>query len=495
MKTLSFKAPSLFFVVDCDFGPCTLFPAALIVSNKFQPPHALYFSYSHLRTAFSYLSAITASRMSPAARDGLAWDDSGWDTVPVWTREPDIEAIDKVCRQTLGLEDEEACEVSFFAQGAFNKLYLVQMKQRELLMRVSLPVHPRQKVRGEATTLRFLCRATDVPVPEVFAFDDSADNDIGFEWILMERMPGVPAYKRWRTMTTSQKVTLVQRIAEFQAQIFRHEFSMIGTLEPGHDSSNSNEQPGEMVSIMFFTDSHFNYDISRGPFRTSYDWLAAYLDFIGMDQIKVQKNSEDEDDQKDAEYTLKISRKLGTLLPKIFPPIQNPPDRAVLWHEDLSLSNILVDEEGCITAIIDWECVSAMPRWTATKMPKFLEGPSREQEPKRHMYSDEVIRGSEAPSDNEDIELDNEGKDELYWIHLMEYEQTQLRKLYHARMCQLQPDLDATTRENTLKYDFYHAATCCWAGFHLKKVGQWIDAIERGEFPRLMDILESGLKL
>lgn len=215
--------------------------------------------------------------MLPVARDGLAWDDSGLDLVPVWTRQPSLEAVEKVCREKLRIEDAGTCNVSFYAEGAFNKLYLVCTSQQQLLMRVSLPVYPRNKTRGEVTTLCFLRRATEVPVPEVVAFDDSTANEIGLEWILMELMPGDSAHNRWRTLTMFQKVALVQRMAELQAQISRCEFSSIGTLVVNNNNSSQNERPGEVVSGMFFWGSHFDYDIARGPFRASYNWLIAYL--------------------------------------------------------------------------------------------------------------------------------------------------------------------------------------------------------------------------
>lgn len=186
------------------------------------------------------------------SRGGLAWEESGFDLTPVWTREPSLEAITNVCQEVLQIKASEACDISFYAEGAFNKLYLVQTSQRRLLMRISLPVYPRSKTRGEVTTLRFLRRETDVPVPEVIAFDDSCNNEIGFEWILMELMPGVSAYKKWRTLTMSQKVALVQRVAELQAQIFRHTFSGIGTLAVDDEQGLEYEKPGEMVSRFFF---------------------------------------------------------------------------------------------------------------------------------------------------------------------------------------------------------------------------------------------------
>ena len=125
-------------------------------------------------------------------------------------------------------------------------------------------------------TLRFLHRKTTIPVPEVIAFDDSADNEIGFEWILMELMPDVSAYKKWRTMSPFQKVAFVQRIAEFQAQILQHTFSGIGTLTIEEGRSHQEERPGEMVFPAFFMGEHYDWDISRGPFRSSHDLLFSY---------------------------------------------------------------------------------------------------------------------------------------------------------------------------------------------------------------------------
>ncbi|KAM0255109.1 hypothetical protein ACHAQJ_006113 [Trichoderma viride] len=329
-------------------------------------------------------------------------------------------------------------------------------------MRVSLPVDPRNRTRGEITRLRFLGRATDVPVPEVIAFDDSASNEIGFEWVLMERMLGDLAYKRWQKMTIFQKVTLVQRMAELQAQISRHEFSRTGTLTVDSEEGNQEE-------------NHFGYDIA--PLENAED----------------KEDDEGEEDKDDINFALALARRLISLLPKIFPSLQNPPERTVLWHENSSLSNILVDEQGKITAVIDWKCVSAMPRWAATQTPKFLEGPSSEEEPIREEYLDESPTRSEVSEADQDGELDNEGKTKYFWIDLMEYEKAQLRKFYHARMCQLQPDWDATVRESTLKEDFLNAVVRLGGGFSLKRIAQWVDTVEKGEFPRLMDIVQARL--
>lgn len=426
------------------------------------------------------------------SQDGLAYDESGLDIVPLWTREPSMNAIENVCRLRLQIDSKEPCSVSFHAEGAFNKLYLVKAgHDRSWLMRVSLPVCPHHKTRSEVATIKWLRENTDIPVPQVFDFDDSNANEIGFEWILMGVMPGVSAWSRWRWLPMAQKVLLTQRIAEYQAQLFRHKFTAacfrrIGTLHPVM-SEESTPEPGQMVTSEFFMGNRIKYDVPRGPFRSSHDWLKSYLEIISRDCEKISATTEDDDEKEEADAMLRVARRLLGLLPRIFPSIQNPAERTALYHDDLGLSNVLIDEQGSLTAIVDWECVSAVPLWMTTRVPKFLWGPTREEEPKRDTYSNEtpIERQTLEPKGSDPDELDNEGKNELYWIHLMEYDQTQLRKIYHDRMRSLWPDWDLEIAESKLKFEFYDAVTIFPSGFYLRRITEWVDKLEAGEVVEL----------
>lgn len=429
------------------------------------------------------------------SQEGLKWDKSGLDLVPLWTRQPSTQAIETVCRQCLHIGNNANCSVSFHAEGAFNKLYLVKTDEQSLIIRITLPVHPRYKTRGEVTTLRWLAENTNIPVPKVVAFDDDRENAIGFEWILMELMPGVSAWKQWRSLTMAQKVFLTQRVAEFQGQLFRHNFPCasfrgIGTL--GCSTESTKPEPGQLVSNMFFMGDHVNYGgIHRGPFRSSHDWLKSYLDIAMREFEDVVANGEDEDEVEEAEDALEVANRLTTLLPKIFSPIEAPSERTALMHHDLGLQNILLDEQGNISAVLDWECVSAMPLWAVTQVPKFLRNRDREDEPKRESYPDvaPLPEGGLGSGQHDPDDLDNEGKDELYWIHLMEYETTQLRKIYHDKMKSFWPDWDLCGEESRLKLDFYDAVARCANGVFLKRVRMWVDKIEAGNFVSLQTVL------
>lgn len=440
-------------------------------------------------------SPVTAT-MPRDSQDGLEWEDDLFYLIPHWTREPSLDAIESVCRQQLGLPADCPCTASFYAAGLLNKLYkVVYADDESCLMRVTLPVSPHYKTRGEVATLRWVREHTEIPVPKILAFDDSNDNSIGFEWIMMDLMPGTTAYQRWRTLSLDQKSAIAKRTAEFQVQLSRYAapdslFKGIGTLDLeeglGGIGTPSAVTPGKLISHEFFMGDRLKYDVSRGPFRSSVDWLTSEIRLIILEQTAKLEKAEDEDDREDAEETLDAARKLLSILPKVFPDVEEDEVATALYHDDLSLHNILVNEEGVITAIVDWECVSVMPLWLTTKPPRFLIGEPREEEPIRDGYADEdPAESTGTRNDGGPDDLDNEGKSQLYWIHLMEYETTQLRAVYESRLRELWPGWPLP--ESQIKVDFFDAVLQCSGGVFVKQVNNWADSISRGDPIRWAD--------
>lgn len=462
-------------------------------------------------------------------RKGLYWHQGSLDLQPRWEYEPSLEAVKAVCLQTLGITQgtPDYCTVSFLASGGFNKLYLVettkQNQKKKCVMRVSLPVDPHHKTIGEVTTLRWLRRHTTIPVPGVIGFDSSSDNKIGFEWIMMDFMPGVSAWYMWRKMSMAAKRTLVERLADYQVQLCKSSrpshgssgFSGIGTLKDASENEitgtgNLAVAPGRNVSPIFFWGPHYDYDVPRGPFRSSHDWLHSYIQLIIEEQSTIAKESDNEEYREDATEHLQTANKLLDLLPKLFPSAsESPPEPTILWHSDLSLSNILVDDQGAITAIVDWECSATMPHWVTVQTPTCLSSNlQRDEMPNRDTYANEdpndataqsssiISSGGGGDGDASSATtthpiLDNEGKNELYWIHLMEYEMTQLKTVYANRMRLLSSTWDKDVADTNCKADFLTAVNYCAAGFFLKGIGRWIDALNEGELPRLYSILSA----
>ncbi|EEU34675.1 uncharacterized protein NECHADRAFT_17767, partial [Fusarium vanettenii 77-13-4] len=296
-----------------------------------------------------------------------------------WRAEPDIEKIKSTLRS---LWPSSTVQVAFFAQGAFNKLYHVIVEgPPPLMLRISLPVDPRYKTLSEVATIRWVNTVTTIPLPQVITYSSSLDSALGFEWILMTRLDGTSLSSAWTHIDFSTKTALVRQFASFTASLFRNQLSGIGNIYPPVLSTLT-PTTGRIVSMPFFWGDRINLDIDRGPFRHSRDWIAGRLQLAESDCLAVLRkypadaeiDSDAEDDKEDATRTASIIAKLQQLIDLVFPETTKGEETTVLSRTDLSRSNILVDDAGNLTGVVDWECVSALPMWKACSYPSFLEG-------------------------------------------------------------------------------------------------------------------------
>ncbi|KGO69662.1 Aminoglycoside phosphotransferase [Penicillium italicum] len=447
---------------------------------------------------------------------GLKWVEEDYGPEPRWTVEPDTGAI----KQTLlSLRPSSTVEVTFLAQGAFNKIYNVSIDDEPFIMRVSLPVDPQYKVMSEVATMDWVRRVTSLPIPRIITYQSSRDNLVGFEWMLMTKMPGKPFGEILQSLPFAVKARLVKELAASSASLFRNQLRGIGNIygEPSvvEDSESSVQIPthrelvdteklvlakdpgsndgsapvnqtsggplfnlpekgssvgalpdvGRIVSMQFFWDSHIHQNVHRGPFRSSKDWMIARLSFNENDCRSALKKHSDGDLDSDAEdevdvatRTLKIIDGLKSLLPLIFPTDDDDSELSMIFHNDLSRHNILVDDSGELTGVLDWECVSAVPLWKACSYPSFLEGRPRHSEP---------VLGTYEPDDNG---LPNE----MYFEHLWQYETTLLRDVFIDEMRRLDTGWVEVFEKSELKRDFDYAVNYCDSWVSARDIEAWI---------------------
>jgi hypothetical protein len=131
-------------------------------------------------------------------------------------------------------------------------------------------------------------------------------------------------------------------------------------------------------------------------------------------------------------------------------------------HNDLDIQNRLINPNGDLTGIIDWENIHTSPLWYGCQLPKFLCGPSSHDMPGKDKFM--IIEdGKDEPV------LDN-----VYWLRLRQYEQTQLRKVFFEEMEQVCPEWVRVFDESTDQADFELAVQnidnelCC------QKILRWI---------------------
>ncbi|KAL4804699.1 phosphotransferase enzyme family-domain-containing protein [Aspergillus unguis] len=338
---------------------------------------------------------------------GLKWayEDGSGELNPAWTATPDIPTIQRIAAEHLSLETSSV-DAKFHAEGAFNKLYIVSphSSSQQYLMRVALPVEPFFKTESEVALMGFLRKHTSLPVPKVVVYSSSADNDLRFEWALLEYIEGVPLADLWDGMSFSAKSDLSMQMLGHIKEMRRFEFSYFGNLYFSKLCDQVNGQPatwirtsadnnkvgpdvesdpefviGRIVHPWFFRDKQIHLDADRGPYKSSCDLMLAKTD-MQIERIRhLEPNPGDEYYSEIDEYLAKHEKVvlntcsgLRDLVPDIFHQTE---EQRLLYHHNLSDNNMILNPYTLeLNGIVDWESVGICPSWKATKVPHFLKG-------------------------------------------------------------------------------------------------------------------------
>jgi aminoglycoside phosphotransferase (APT) family kinase protein len=409
---------------------------------------------------------------------GLHWQKGLYSTKPTWTVEPNIDIIKVLASKHLGL-GHEVPDVSFFTQGGFNKLYEIKCSKGAFVFRVTLPVAPVVKTSSEVTTLAFVRENTTIPVPKVIAHDPGLTNELGFEWILMERLDGRPLREVWHDLSWLKKGLVVQQVAGFIAQLSRLKFTDTGSIYSCDAYRDNDQQPsdkpdftiGEAVSPTFFIEDHIQLSTPRGPFPTSYALVTAHMQHLQRDIIN-QLHSDDEDDRDDAEEMQDIYNLLQPIISQLFPENPAPASEpTTLYHHDLSANNILVNSQGDLIGIIDWECTIAAPAWLSFQLPEFLEGPS--------------VPLAAAPDLLPAAYHDDADAVAAYEEQVHEYEVAQLRRFFLQEMARVEPPWIEVFKRESTRRDVLVAIELLGQGRCMGLIRRWAQTVARCDYSEI----------
>lgn len=215
-------------------------------------------------------------------------------------------------------------------------------------------------------------------------------------------------------------------------------------------------------------------DVSRGPFTCSRDWLESQLLLHANDAERMLAAAKDEENADEAKTLQHIVQRLQQHLLTFFPPEEDGLEEYTLHHHDISSQNLLVDKEGHLTALVDWECVSTVPVYKTAEWPDFLAGPDSEFEdyPDRKNYAE--VDGS----------VDG---NIIYQEHVLEYELTKLRPIFLEHIAKVFPDWVKINEDDRLrrKADFEFAVQGCASYLFWSDIQEWLDSMENGDYYNL----------
>lgn len=73
-------------------------------------------------------------------------------------------------------------------------------------------------------------RHRGVPVPRIFDWSSTASNPVGSEYMIMETVPGKELAHTWYTMTSKERVAIMEKIVSIEKILFSLQFPASGSL-------------------------------------------------------------------------------------------------------------------------------------------------------------------------------------------------------------------------------------------------------------------------
>lgn len=491
---------------------------------------------SGTETPASTATSFTTLPYDENPQHGLGWERETFSLTPTWTVEPTIESIVETLKTRVGRNT--TYHVKHWRDGRYNKFYLVSFRGCHFVLKITLPICPTLKTESEVATLEWVHHNTALPVPRVKYYDASRNNPIGFEWILMDRVEGVPLSECWGNIPDGSLERIVKQIAQYAAVAFKKQFSggICNIYPAAPDSDSEDPQPGELVWMPFFWGERGYLGYPRGPFRDVRSWNESRLRFaysnLATTMQFMRRSYDQRRDWKVGARMLQLINRVRLLGHALYPeppvateakakkdsvreqqqtqdganygergtPLSVPlgptttatenipgtepepkPERTMLWHDNLSLDNIFVDSSFVLTGILDWECVSCLPLPQACQLPAFLQlrGAADTERPYAAPTEDSYI--------NDDFELPLPAR-AAFRRDTRQYEISACRRVFLREMRRLSPGPGGwlatyRRRRSADQRDFEAAVQNCDNEFAYERVERWVDALERGEAP------------
>src|SRR5436305_3724860 len=133
------------------------------------------------------------------------------------------------------------------------------------IARVAQSLLPTEKLMSEIRTMEYITANTDVPVPRVYFHSFDADNPVGAQLMLVERLPGKPLYEFWDELSLDHKMSVVSNMAYILARLSWLRFDKIGCLgDEGNVGPLLYDLPNKVLGV-------------SGPFSTTLDYLISFL--------------------------------------------------------------------------------------------------------------------------------------------------------------------------------------------------------------------------
>ncbi|RAL12649.1 phosphotransferase family protein [Aspergillus homomorphus CBS 101889] len=309
----------------------------------------------------------------------------------------DVTALQNVVASASGHSISDLQAFTKLAEGGYNRVFEATFSNGEtVIARLPYPstVPEHYTLASEAATLDYL-RLQGIRTPEVYAWCGTKANPVGAEYIVMERLEGIPLGERWYALTPKEHHKIMKQIVEWETRLMSLQFPASGSLYYTQDlsperrvqlpASNLNGKPfciGPIAHYSWWHDRRDHLDIDRGPWQSSIEvfraagerelaWTKAYAkprlpyERLYREIYGFQRVSPDSHIADLTNY-LKLAPSLGF-------PADSQLNRPVMRHPDLRPNNILMSDSNEIVGLIDWQHCSILSLGVVAGIPAHFQ--------------------------------------------------------------------------------------------------------------------------
>ncbi|KAF8884331.1 kinase-like domain-containing protein [Infundibulicybe gibba] len=326
----------------------------------------------------------------------------------------DIPGLFGIIAKALNRQTKEIVGFQKLGEGGLNRSFLVTLEDGfQLVARIPYPLlTPRAySYASEVATMDFL-RSKGVPIPQIYDYSFTSENEAGTEYILMQYAEGTDLSDIWFELKEDKIISLMDQLAKIESIVMSISFPVGGSIYYSQDLkklSGSEGVPleerfciGPDVSISLWYGRREELDVFRGPYKDAESVLVtgakkelAYLELFGSPRAAYKgfrRECYNFEKQKPSDHANNLDRYL--LLAPSLVPDDGSLRTFCIRHPDLHTGNLRVSVDSTslqILSVLDWQHAAVLPLFLHAGMPDEIQ--NEEDEVSRSMAEPQLPDG------------------------------------------------------------------------------------------------------
>lgn len=330
--------------------------------------------HNHTRSALTYPLLAPSTTSTVENEDETIW----WGDV----RDIDDQVLIDLAVKHLGATHGLICSVVERLEGSYNCAYVMQFFEgAKFVIRVPAAGRPGRwtkidadALRSQVLTMAYIRRHTNLPIPDTLFFSTSLDiENFGYPFIISQYLPGKQVSEVWGTGIDydsdleRKRQKILRSLAQTMSRLQNLSFPASGSLYFEHNLDDDPQVgPRHMVD-------ETDYPNRTPYYEPSYSDTSAHLRGrldLWWELNKTNVNYElspFSPEAMEANGKFKILKMAIDSLPipdsEDLNEDRQPIESFVLAPPDFDIQNILVDDDGNVTGLLDFDGVHTVPRF------------------------------------------------------------------------------------------------------------------------------------